>query len=766
VSYGTFSCTLEGFDEPFNTMKAIAEYFRDLAADDRYFGAEPPTPDAEMLHRIAEREIHRRVEAKINANGVVLRPQLDAASEPMAAPAPDLQAAPPQPEPRVATAPLAETAVEPAAQDTPATAPAQDQPVNEAPQIISPASSANPVPDSVAAKLQRIRAAVASARAAASVTPSYAEDEEAILDVAPDALSNPALDMEFIDQSVAEAEDFGFSLDVSGPLSAEDLDEDTAPETAPILEAADLVPEPEDEVEPEAVIAPIAETEPVAEPEPVAQAELEISAAAEPVPEVAPPAVEAEVDRHAELSARRAARRAARAAALSAAAQELAQPEAPAPVEGDLAVQEQDGAEAAQEAQQDTDDEPLLASVKAALAQQDIAPEETFEDQATAEDTPPEAMVRDAALSDTMPEAADAEVLPEPVAPTRPQIRARVIKVRRAEPIFPAAPEPAMAQEAPQKSVADLDATDIAEALAARLAAEAAPAPVTDPKTALSPEEEAELQAELAALEADIPAPQERDVAQAEAAPEETTASQPDADPEADLSRLMRQADEQLSGQENRRRFSAIAHLKAAVAATVADRRILGGAKPADDTKAYRDDLSQAVRPRRPSAPQAHTQRPEVAPVRAAPLVLVSEQRVDRPEGEALNSGAVVRPRRISTAQIARDMAEDETDIPAPIPAGEAASFADFAESLGTQGLSDLLEAAAAYTAQIEGRPHFSPPQIMKKVAAMSEGADVTREERLRVFGKLLRQGKIAKVRRGQYAITEQSRFYAEAKRA
>jgi hypothetical protein len=644
VSYGTFACTLEGFDDSFDTMKAIAEYFRDLAADDRYFGAEPPTPDAEMLARIAENEIARRVEARMESSGIVLRAAALAASENRAA-------EPVQEEPQAVESSVAP--VMPPPVETP-------EVVEEvAPQpTLAPAMS-----ESVAAKLQRIRAVVGKSSTGES---DYIEDIHA---------SEPEEDF-----------DLGSVIDATEEAPAQ-----VAPMDVSIAETEVTFDEPEDT---------IGEDAPAAEP--VAQQSA-------PVADVASPQEAAPLRRTRVIRLKRS--------------------------EFDRALNN-----GTIEAVADKADEDVVAAALAATPTEEPVEEaQDWADDTTANDYDETYDDADIVEASIMAKLAAAEV-------------------------------EANEAEANQFDLASLDGADDID---------------FDADSSLSDEEEADLLRELSALdddeddfdadeiesqnafvmEDDYEDEDEEPVADARA--DQRARALLDREPEADardMSRILDRTDEQLRAPETDLRRRTLSHLKAAVAATEAARRMGEPVKSKEDEETdFRSDLSAVVRPTRPTAggvlprraergdDQPRTERP-----RPAPLKLVAAQRVDLAPEEAAPARPVapVRPRRVATESVST------------IDARDAESFADYVEEMGAHSLPDLLEAAAAYTSFVEGHEEFSRPHVMKKVREVLQDDDFNREDGLRVFGTLLREGRISKVRNGRFQVAEGTRFRPEPRAA
>ena len=774
VSYGTFSCTLEGFDEPFNTMKAIAEYFRDLAADDRYFGAEPPTPDAAMLHQIAEREMKRRVEAKVQDNGVILR-ATDSQSAAVRAEAPTaLMSTPHQPE-----------AVKP---DTLF----EDQHELAAPAIAAVETAEAGISESVAAKLSRIRSAMAETRASGDTT-------------------RPPV-------SLAAA------------LAAAEAEEEAKAEAEALAKAEALAT-----AEAEAKAKAAEEAEALAKAEAEAAAKAEELARAEAAEKAAEDA-RAEAEAAAKTEAIAKAQAEADAAAAKAEAEESSRDDAVlASLAG--AFDDEDRAE-----DDRFDDEPesgttaisagnvegedtLMASLAAAMA--DPAPAPTAHDATVdlSDDSAEileieEAAVELAALDGATPDdiAAmgniDDEVEPETHKPLSfgdhfSEVAGDLDYPAVANPLPTYAPLPT-SDAAPSETIAS-DATssdggDKLQRARARVikirrapAADAtAPAPQADQQSddtsALSPEAEADLLRELgnAQDEPDVAATiseasANEDDAASDIAPVKPVRPQrPDRritpkrratdegeDEDASVKRLMAQTDTEFQGPENRRRLSAISHLKAAVAATVADRKVGGNTGPSEETRMtpYRNDLERAVRPRSAAAaPAAKGERP-------APLMLVSEQRIDTPRVKPSPSQThitPVRPRRLPAGNLAlTEDDQDDHDLDAATDGTDASnifdasvSFAEYAERLGAGSLSELLEAAAAYAAHIEGQADVSRPKMVAHVMSVQPDLLNDREDMLRSFGTLLREGRLEKVRRGFFALSATSPIQTEARKA
>jgi hypothetical protein len=733
VSYGTFSCTLEGFDDSFETMKAIAEYFRDLAADDRYFGAEPPTPDAEMLARIAEREVSRRVRSRLDDGQIVLTttpPDL-VSDTPQDAVADESQA---DAELSGATALLSEPSQDTSAQDIPS----QD----------------------------------ADARAS-----DDSADDSAIENV------DEALRLEQAEVARVAAERIAAEQREAERIAAEQREAERAAE---------------EQREAERVAAEQLEAERVAEEQREAK-----RIAAEKL----------EAERAAEEQ-----REAVRIAAEKLEAERIA-------AENTAGDDDEDDSVASK-----------LARIRAVVGQPAATPTEpAFSEDEHADDIqqgkPGDtdlADILEPIAQDVEPQADQAE---EPANQPNP-LRARVIKMKRAE--FDAAVAKGVLEEDTS------DAEPDAPAAVIDVPVESVPAPVIE--SSLSSDEEDELARELAAVEAELaslpadPA-QPDEVAYEESddlealTPEvaakssdafqalDETADQAEefsAEPDAEMDRLMSQANTELDEEDGKQRRSAMGHLRAAVQAARADKVVNPDADGPDETQVYREDLETAVRPRRTIRRIAGTDTSDSRP----PLKLVEEQRIDRetpvteaPEAEAATPDVATparpsRPRRVRPvprtqapkpesvgSPKAAPATQDAEQSPSPVaaaaataaaaaptrpqpatPSAQAASgddaaadiegtFAEFAEEMEAKELPDLLEAAAAYLSFVEGREQFSRPQLMTKVRMIQEDK-FSREDGLRSFGQLLRQGKIEKISGGRFTVSDRISFKPEARAA
>ena len=806
VSYGTFSCTLEGFDEPFNTMKAIAEYFRDLAAEDRYFGAEPPTPDAAMLHKIAEREIHRRVEAKIQENGVILR-----TGEALDAP---VAVAPAAPAPMLA--PLIDH---------------EDQP------LLSDASASV---DSVAAKLSRLRASAAAMALPAVVPEIFSEDQHADEAVDMAAVEGAAVAMAATDEPIAELAQTPPVTITAAPLQIDVADHDIADAAIYAEDAAD-----DDWSDAGAATDSVfaAQFEEASDDLPASDAQVE---------EDILPTTFSDHDETpndlTELQDQDAIDDLARldgiATGFDASAMVDDFTDHPADIDDQnvAALPAQDAGAFETAADNQVADDALLASLGAMIEKSDqtdrAALVDDFEDEfdgfeddfsIDAAQTAPVPAASD--IDDDRDTLASATSLADDgfdgvIAPVDvPRARARVIKIRRADAQSFAA-QPAAD---PESSLLSAEAEAALQAELAALEAEVMPAQPDAPtlpmaaldagieatSDALDIEDAAPLAAtpvrpqrpvrsisvirpaaDFAAIDAFAPAVSPSETGNETVSKEMVTvtlAANLDTadlrhDIEGDLAddavgRLMAQTNSALDGVDVKRRQSAIAHLKAAVASTEADRQIAPNQPKDDLIESYRSDLESVVRP---TAPDARTVRAANGD-RPQPLVLVSAQRIDRlPRSEnaarpeaAPRIVSPVRPRRIATGTMAAmqqdsllgsasdELDEDEgLDDAAINMFAETESFSDFADRLGASDLPDLLEAAAVYCASVLGRPEFSRPLVLRQIATLPATADLSREDGLRVFGTLLRQGRITKTRRGQFAVTDRSPILAEAIRS
>ena len=124
-----------------------------------------------------------------------------------------------------------------------------------------------------------------------------------------------------------------------------------------------------------------------------------------------------------------------------------------------------------------------------------------------------------------------------------------------------------------------------------------------------------------------------------------------------------------------------------------------------------------------------------------------------------------VRPRRVVKSNLAvaeQPQASEDEDEELSLRESVALlvpGFEAYLAGLDTdEDEETLVEAGVAYVTQEVGRATINRPELLQLVLQSHE--TMSREGALVAFDKLLADGKLTKIRRGVFALTEASRFY------
>ncbi len=736
VTYGTFSCTLEGFDDPFTTLQMVAEYFRKLAAEDRYFGGVPQVPDAEALKRIAEQNNPHGIRAEIAENSIILHQSDTAASAAMMDDDSDgvgvgvggdaddgldeVNVAASTPESDAVTE-LPNEEDEPSDQAIAATS---DEAVDDAVPIVATEEAAiedaapeDAAPEDIAPEDVDLSDAIVETPVTFFTSRRPARPAEASAEPAEDT-SFQASDPVNVAAAVAAASSPSLRQPAILKTGQKTVEETLAAIRQNVEQAENGI------VDDSAEKAELG-NEYASEPDIESDAELTTEADAQTVPvepEQAEPSDETSPEEAVDFSQ-------------------------PLVLDANVAVAVSAPDSTPDEIEDEVEIEPEIEAADAPDAQAseptptDILREAMINESAPQPDSSPEIAALDTAEADE-PAAAATQI-------SVPQIE------------LPVASEPTSeADEADEEppaasSLSAAEEDELSRDLAAALVDEA------DATDATRAEEEDETDA--AAEEKDDDAEARHQQAMALLHSEEA------ADDRA-LDRLLAATRTKMDRPEQVRRMNALDQLKAAVAATEAEHQLSGTDEEEEedttDLDAYRDDL------RRAQGQAFFGARTTPAEPVQPPLILVSEQRIDDPdtadtprEVAETDGNLALKPEFDTDIDPDRDDRRAEPDESGEIqgiPADaftDATSFSDFAERIGAFDLTDLLEAAAAYTSIIESKPRFSRAQVMSKIAKLNHGDAFSKEAGLRAFGTLLREGKILRVQDGQFGISKASRF-------